>query len=657
MGDFSRDTFKLTNVLNQVLGGPAAADPRHYVGVRLQQGVPLVDADWNELEDLRRFELQALIKMFVGTGVPAGSDGFRISASGDAGNVAIHPGVILVDGMLVINPALTTYLAQPEHASLPALITPSGIADRSDVVYLDVWHDEVAGAGGPSADSRLVNALVGIETAVRIRRRWQVRVQENATDLTGVTAAIGHSLLPLAVLRRRPATPVIDDGMISERRVTGLTVSTNLKVPLDISRGSEHVDSRRFAQMLHTLRVALFQRLRNNQLPHLTASAQNESFLLIALQDLMNAARAGEAVAISRNVSAADGLAMLQDLYQSQLDWLAVLSAIGNLPPVATPAGPGTAQTLLDDYNLRLAGRPGTGITGLKPALDASDLVGAVLAQETLNSYLASPVDVLPEGTVIVAYRLVTPFSVMAAGTPFTFTFDVTAQLTSPQATETFSVDVTLPVDFGTAAPAHTQLSFPANGLAITQSVAIVVNPSGAAATGSLQLTATATRTAALHSSQQPILLTRGANPPPPAFFFYAGPALNASGQLAIPQGQLSAATGRNIVFRLKNGSATDSQTYQVTGQVTVAAPAPSTGWSPLAVVSLAPTSLAASSETQVSINIVGPQQPAPPSPTVPPTVGTQGTVIATATLIKINGANPPTPQTPVIVTIPFIVV
>jgi hypothetical protein len=643
MGDFSRDTFKLTNVLHQLLSGQVVANPRHYVGVRLQQGVPLLDADWNELEDLRRLELQALIKMFVGTGVPAGDDGFRISSSGDANNFSIHAGVILAGGMLVINGALTTYLAQPEQPGLPALTTPGGIVDRNDVVYLDVWHDEIAGAGGPNADSRLVNALVGVETAVRIRRRWQVRVQENATDLSAVVPAPGHSLLPLALLRRRPATPVISDSMVVERRITGLTVSNNLKVPLDVTRGTEHVDSKRFAQMLQTLRIALFQRLRSNQLPHASASAQQESYLVIALQDLMNAARAGEAVAVSRNVSELDGLAMLSDLHQSQQDFLSNLAALGNVGNAAQP--------FIDDYKRFLAGQPGTGIAGLKPALDAADLIGAVLAQEALNVFLANPVNVLPEGSVIVSYRLVTPFQAVNAGTPFTFAFDVTAQITSPNATEPFSVDVTLPADFGSATPAHSELTFPATGLPTTQSVAIVVNPSGVAATGSLQITATATRSAALHSSQQPIVLTRGANPPPPAFFFYAGPALNGAGRLAIPQAQLAAASGRNIIFRLKNGSATDNQTYQVTGQVTISPPASTTGWSPLAVVSLAPTSLAANAETPVSINIVGPQSPTPPA------LGTLGTVIATATLTKINGANPPTPQTPVVVTIPFIVV
>ena len=63
MGNFSRETFDKL---------------KHYVGVRLQKGVLIVDADWNEQEDIRRYELQAFLKWFVGNGVPKGNDGFRI---------------------------------------------------------------------------------------------------------------------------------------------------------------------------------------------------------------------------------------------------------------------------------------------------------------------------------------------------------------------------------------------------------------------------------------------------------------------------------------------------------------------------------------------------------------------------------------------------
>src|SRR5258705_6056671 len=62
-----------------------AAVARHYVGVRMQQGVPLLDTDWNELEDLRRHELQSLVQRFIGDGVPDGTDGFRVEALANGG--------------------------------------------------------------------------------------------------------------------------------------------------------------------------------------------------------------------------------------------------------------------------------------------------------------------------------------------------------------------------------------------------------------------------------------------------------------------------------------------------------------------------------------------------------------------------------------------
>jgi len=638
MGDFSRDTFQLTNALYQVLSGNTVTNPRHYVGVRLQQGVPLLDSDWNELEDLRRLELQALMKMFFGTGVPVGNDGFRVSSSGDANNFSLHSGVILVEGQLVINLALTTYLAQPQQDGLTPLTTPGGIVDRNDIVYVDVWHDEIGADGGTDADGRLMNGVVGVETAVRLLRRWQVKVLEGATDLSSITPAAGHSLLPLALLRRRAGAAVIADSMVIDRRVTGLTVSNNLKPPLNVTRGAETVDCARFAQMMHNLRTALFERLRTNQIPHTSPSPQQESYLIVALQTLMGAARAAESQSLALNITETDGLALLGDLYQSQKDWLISLSLLGNVGNAAQP--------FIDSYTTYLNGQAGTLIPGLKPSLDAGDVVGAVVAQENLNAFLANPVDTLPEGTVVVSYRQVSPFTTMTAGTSFAFTFDVTAQFTSPNATEDFSVDVSLPADFGTATPAHTTLTFAA-GAAGTQSVTVTVIPSGTAANGTFAVVATAARNAGLHSTQQPLALARGTNPPAPSFFFYAGPALNSAGQLPISQAQIQS-TGRDIIFRLKDGSTTDSQTYQVTGQVVIPTGESSTGWSPLTMQSLPPVSLAANSETPVTVHITGPN-PAP-------AVGFVGTVVGTAVLTKVNGTNV-TGQTPVIVTVPFIVV
>ena len=47
MGKISPDTFNQS---------------KQYVNVRLQQGVPIVDADWNEMDDIRKHEHQTFLQ-------------------------------------------------------------------------------------------------------------------------------------------------------------------------------------------------------------------------------------------------------------------------------------------------------------------------------------------------------------------------------------------------------------------------------------------------------------------------------------------------------------------------------------------------------------------------------------------------------------------
>ena len=51
--------------------------------------MPIVDADWNELEDIRKYELETFIKWFVGNGVPLGNDGFKIERTKEAGCIRL----------------------------------------------------------------------------------------------------------------------------------------------------------------------------------------------------------------------------------------------------------------------------------------------------------------------------------------------------------------------------------------------------------------------------------------------------------------------------------------------------------------------------------------------------------------------------------------
>lgn len=208
MGNFSRDTYDRI---------------KHYVGVRLQQGVPLVDADWNEQEDIKKFELQAFLKWYVGSGVPQGNDGFRIRrAFGTTNDFIIDggdgtpsgAGHCLVEGWDVMNESDILYSSQD---SVPALTTPT--ADRTDTVYLDVWEREVDSA----EDTDLVNPAIGLETCVRLKREWRVRVAEDAN--APPAAPPGHVFYVLATLNRPAGVDFITSSHITDRRRTGLTIA------------------------------------------------------------------------------------------------------------------------------------------------------------------------------------------------------------------------------------------------------------------------------------------------------------------------------------------------------------------------------------------------------------------------------------------------
>jgi hypothetical protein len=197
MGNFSRDTF----------------DPaKRYVAVRLQQGVPLVDADWNELQDVTRNELYD----GLGIGVPDAVGRETLTLAGVGNNdLMLSPGTAVLGGRPLRLSAELRYSTQRYANAATAaadgvpvagpLTTPT--ANRTDLAYLDVWEREVASTEDPS----LVNAAIGVETSVRRRRELALRVAEGSQTLP--QPAAGHAHLPLALLVRT-AAPAIADSMI-----------------------------------------------------------------------------------------------------------------------------------------------------------------------------------------------------------------------------------------------------------------------------------------------------------------------------------------------------------------------------------------------------------------------------------------------------------
>jgi hypothetical protein len=225
MGNTSRDTFVLTNIIYQELTGEVVDKPTHYTGVRLQQGVPLIDADWNELEDIEKYERRAFIKWVVGNGVPKGSDGFRIT-NATVTDFTIKGGVCYVDGWDAINPGDIQYAKQDLYNKndlagkwgvdlLPPLQMAVG---KQYLVYLDVWEREV----NTEEDGRIVNNAIGIETCTRLKREWVVRVVEGVQLPTRKS---GHACYILSTLNVHPgiASPIPVISVIDRRR-TGLAV-------------------------------------------------------------------------------------------------------------------------------------------------------------------------------------------------------------------------------------------------------------------------------------------------------------------------------------------------------------------------------------------------------------------------------------------------
>jgi hypothetical protein len=216
MSDYSRTPLD-SLIANQQKG---------YVGLHIEQGVPVLDRDLNLLHDLLSATARSVFTRYIGNGIPAGADGFAIQALPSPQNsqnfgiasASGNPGTCLVGGIEVTIPADTTYNAQP---GVPPLTTPTPAQPdpRTDIVYLDVSFSEVDG----SVDPDLNNGVdVGMETSVRLKAVWVVRVSEG---IPVPAAPVGHVYYPLAQLQRPRNVNTIDAPMITDLRQRRLTAS------------------------------------------------------------------------------------------------------------------------------------------------------------------------------------------------------------------------------------------------------------------------------------------------------------------------------------------------------------------------------------------------------------------------------------------------
>lgn len=263
---------------------PDTFDPvRQYVSVRLASGVPVVDADANERDDMRRWELRAFLRWFVGDGVPAGNDGFRIVANRSADDFviaaggdalpAIDAGRILVDGTEVFIRGDVAFTAQPLHAGqagaaalaaawgVPVVAAvpppPASSATRTLTVYLDSWERLVTADEDPS----LILASVGVESCSRLKREWVVRVREGTTVPQSGDSdfLVGHATTALAEITQTSAGTILAAD-VTDRRRRGVKLSSELdlaQVIGDAFGASYATDGTGTPQLLFSLREVM----------------------------------------------------------------------------------------------------------------------------------------------------------------------------------------------------------------------------------------------------------------------------------------------------------------------------------------------------------------------------------------------------------------
>src|SRR5262245_35230878 len=180
MGNFSKSPSTVLSA-NQSKG---------YVGMYIEQGVPVLDRDLNLMQDLVAAALRSLIDKCIGDCAIGG--GLSIVATTTPNNFQISAGSVFLTGMEITLPATINYSDQP---GVPALTTPTSV--RTDVVFLDVSVAEVDGATDPDLTN---SGDVGVQTSVRQKLTKVIRVAENSTALPAPPA--GHSYFALAKFAR-----------------------------------------------------------------------------------------------------------------------------------------------------------------------------------------------------------------------------------------------------------------------------------------------------------------------------------------------------------------------------------------------------------------------------------------------------------------------
>jgi|LGOV01.1.fsa_nt_gb hypothetical protein len=619
MADYSRDTYKLTNVMHQMLTGETVTNPRHYVGVRLQQGVPILDADWNELEDIRRIDTQINLRHYFGDGIPSGNSGFQVGPVTIENDFSINGGMALVSGKMVFNEERDlTYLEQETKLGVTVdTLTPPPSGERNDLVYLDVWEEDLGASGGDRADERLANPAIGLETCRRIERRWVVRLEVGAADISAVTNENGHVYMALARITRCAGQQRIFSTDIYDLRRIDINVAKYLKIPVYVERGGTSVDSDKLAVLLESLRNIFITRLESERLYINLVTDLAKTMVHFSVQHLIQICGTGTLQAQTNNLTNTDALQVLTLLVQAQQEFLNTLTTYG--------MGGAAMTDFIGDYQNYLTG--GSGIDGVQSFLDDDDLIGAYLEQQELNAWLSADVGTLPEGSVNLQFVDIDPKEDLVGGTTYTVYVKIVSGVTSDQDDEIFDVTASLTSDLWQLSPTSREITLDnVTGPANTGVVKFDVTPSSANLTCDLLVVATSRRNPTIKTPQPALELEIGETPLTGGVLQYAGPPLNTQGRMELSAADLTSGFGTSVGFAFNNN---DSITHEYFVDWFIALSiGDETGWSPLSGSTASNSvSVSAGDTGGLALNISGPAGGS--------VVGNIGTL--TVTLIQID--------------------
>jgi hypothetical protein len=211
--------------------GKDTFDPvNRFIGVRLQQGVPLLDRDWNELEDIRRYFERMLRQHYLGQGAPD-LQGFRITAptTPAPNDFMVNPGRSIVNGYDVYNLEPIFFSQQGNRTPLT---TPA--AAETLTIYLQTSVERVDSTDHPA----LLNQQdINLETCVRDRLDWTVGVARHPANPPA-------GAYPLARIERPAGQATITNQMITDLRRVNLNLANTVDRTITIEERVDVLENR-----------------------------------------------------------------------------------------------------------------------------------------------------------------------------------------------------------------------------------------------------------------------------------------------------------------------------------------------------------------------------------------------------------------------------